>query len=197
MNYTIDGIKTWLKENLDEERYEHSLGVAECAEEMAPKFGLNKEKCFLAGLIHDCAKSLPKEQCLSLFNENLSGMPELVCGEIENSKTYHAPIGAYYAQIIFGIQDNEVLSAIRWHTIGKLSMSDFEKVIYLADKIEKRTRPDSYAKPIREALNLQGLDYAMLISYKNTIKSLLDRDLTICTVTIDIYNDLLKSCRRK
>ena len=196
MNYTINEIKIWLKENLDEERYEHSIGVAECAEEMAQKFGLNKEKCYLAGLIHDCAKSLPKDKCLTLFKEKISDLPELVCGEVENSKTHHAPIGAYYAKTVFGVEDEEILSAIRWHTIGKISMTDFEKVIYLADKVENRTRPESYAQPIREALQTQGLNGAMLVSYKNTIKSLIDRDLTICTATIDIYNELLKTIKK-
>ena len=51
-------IITWLKENLNEERFEHSLGVAEKAKDLAIKFGLDKEKAELAGLIHDCEKSI-------------------------------------------------------------------------------------------------------------------------------------------
>ena len=57
----MDYIK-WLKDNLNEERYEHSLGVADKAFELAEKFGLDKEKARLAGLVHDCAKCLSKEK---------------------------------------------------------------------------------------------------------------------------------------
>jgi len=188
MNYTTDYIKNWLKANLNDERYEHSLGTAECAEKLAKQFGLDKEKAFYTGLIHDCAKCLPKDEMQQILNQ-----VELVCGELENPKTHHAPAGAYIAKKEFGVEDEEILSAIRWHTIGKLNMTDFEKIIFLADKIEERTRPKEYAEPIRKALLLNGINNALLICYKNTIKSLVDRDLTICTATIDIYNELLKN----
>ena len=68
-------------------------------------------------------------------------------------------------------------------------MTDFEKIIFLADKIEDRTRENWYAQPIRAMLiEENGLDKAMLQCYKQTIKSLVDRDLIICPLTIDIYN---------
>lgn len=185
-NYTIDDIKKWLGVNLNEERYQHSLGTAECAEMLAEKYGLDKEKAYFTGLIHDCAKCLPKDEMMDILS-NI----ELECGELENPKTHHAPAGAYVAKREFGVEDEEILSAIRWHTIGKIGMTDFEKIIFIADKIE-RTRPTEYAEPIREALK-DGLDSALLVCYKNTIKSLVDRNLTICTQTIDIYNELLKS----
>ena len=57
-----DEIKKSLKENLNEERYLHSLGTAECAVELADKFGLDKEKAYTAGLLHDCAKCFSKEK---------------------------------------------------------------------------------------------------------------------------------------
>ena len=49
-------IKEWLKENLNEERYLHSLGTADCAKDLAKRYGLDEEKAYLTGLIHDCAK---------------------------------------------------------------------------------------------------------------------------------------------
>ena len=186
-NYTIDDIKNWLGVNLNKERYEHSLGTAECAEMLAEKYGLDKEKAYFTGLIHDCAKCLPKEETYEIL-KNI----KLEYGELENPKTHHAPAGAFVAKREFFVEDEEILSAIRWHTIGKINMTDFEKIIFIADKIEK-TRPDEYAEPIRKALNEKGLDAALLVCYKNTIKSLVDRNLTICTQTIDIYNELLKA----
>lgn len=185
MTYTLDYINNWLKTNLTPERYEHSLGTAQCAEKLAEKFGIDKEKAFFTGLIHDCAKCLSKEKTMEIL-KNLT----LEDGELCNPKTHHAPAGAYIAQKEFGVNDEEILSAIRWHTLGKLNMTPFEKIIFLADKIEERTRPCELCTPIKEALN-KSLDSALLICYKNTIKSLVDRNLGICKVTIDIYNSLL------
>lgn len=188
MNCTDDYIKNWLKANLNEERYEHSFGTAECAESLAEKFGLDGKKAYFTGLIHDCAKCLSKDELLSIIKK----MP-LEEGELDNPKTYHAPAGVYIAKKEFGVEDEEVLSAIRWHTIGKMDMTLFEKIIFLADKIEERTRPKEYREPIAALLSEpRGVDKAMLLCYKSTIKSLVERELTICTATIDIYNELLK-----
>ena len=184
MDYTK--IKSWLKANLNEERYEHSIGVAECAEQLAEKFNLDKEKAYYTGLLHDCAKCMPKEQTFEILKKL-----DLVEGELCNQKTHHAPVGAYIANKEFGVEDSEILSAIRWHTLGKVNMTNFEKIIFLADKIEERTRPCEICNPIKIALKEQGLDAALLLCYKNTIKSLVDRNLGICTITIDIYNSLL------
>ena len=186
MIYTLDYIKNWLKANLTQERYEHSLGTAECARELAEKFGENPDKAYFTGLIHDCAKNLSQAETDNIIKENLN----LEEGELCSPKTHHAPVGAYIAKKEFGIEDEEILSAIRWHTIGKVNMTTFEKIIFLADKIENRTRPCEISTPIKDALK-KSLDAALLLCYKNTIKSLVDRELRICTATIDIYNSLL------
>ena len=178
--------KEWLKNHLNEERYEHSLGVAECAMELAEHFGLDKEKAYLCGLIHDCAKCFSNDELKNVICD----CKDLCNGELINPKTYHAPAGAILAKNELGICDEEILSATRWHTLGKIEMSDFEKIIFIADKIEKRTRPLEHREPIEKALE-KGLDNALLVCYGSTIKSLVDRNLKICFQTVEIYNNLL------
>lgn len=187
MSYTVENIKQWLRANLSQERYEHSLGTAECARELAERFNLDSEKAYFTGLIHDCAKNLSAVETENIIKTELNLEEEELC----SPKTHHAPVGAYIAKKEFGIEDEEILSAIRWHTIGKVNMTDFEKIIFLADKIETRTRPCEICEPIRKALE-ESLDAALFLCYTNTIKSLVDRKLRICTTTIDIYNSLLK-----
>ena len=191
MDYTK--YKEWLKNNLNEERYEHSIGTAECAEKLAKMYGLDSEKAYLCGLIHDCAKCFPNDE----LKDTICNCPDLCEGELSNPKTYHAPAGAILARDEFAICDDEILSAIRWHTLGKIEMSDFEKIIYLADKIEQKTRPIEHREPIETALKEGGLDSALLVCYGNTIKSLVDRKLGICYQTIEIYNDLLNNLNNK
>lgn len=190
MTYTKlneEQIKQWLKENLSEERYHHTLGTAECAKELAQKFGFDTEKAYIAGLLHDCAKCFTNEKLLEIIKQNLK-VEEC---ELLNYKTLHAPVSAYIAKKEFGVTDAEILSAIRWHTLGRLDMTDFEKIIFLADKIEPITREKSYCQKLRSYLDEEnGLNRAMLECYKSTIKSLVERNLKICPVTINIYNNL-------
>ena len=178
----------WLKENLNEERYIHSLGTADCARELAGKYNLDPEKAYFAGLLHDCAKCFSTEKLKEIIDKNLS----VEACEMLNYKTLHAPVSAYVAEMNFGVADKEILSAIRWHTLGKINMTDFEKIIFLADKIEPNTRDKEYSEEIKSLLNQKnGLNLALLRCYKETIKSLAKRELKICMVTIDIYNHLL------
>ena len=185
MNYTK--IQEWLKENLNEKRYIHTLGTANCAKELAKQFGLNQDKAYLAWLLQDCAKCFSNEKLLDIIHQHL----DVEECEMLNYKTLHAPVSAYIAETEFNITDNEIISAIRWHTLGKLNMTDFEKIIFIADKIEPNTRDKEYSAKIRELLSQDnGLNKALLKCYKETIKSLVKRDLKICLLTIEIYNKL-------
>ena len=191
MNYTKiseENILKWLSENLSEERYSHSLGTAECAKELAEKFGENADKAYLAGLLHDCAKCFSNDKLKEIIDSNLH-VEEC---EMLNYKTLHAPVSAYIAEKDFGVADKEILSAIRWHTLGRIGMTTFEKIIFLADKIEPNTRDSEYRSEILQILSQEnGLNLALLRCYKETIKSLAKRELKICFTTIDIYNHLL------
>ncbi|HIT93364.1 MAG TPA: bis(5'-nucleosyl)-tetraphosphatase (symmetrical) YqeK [Candidatus Stercorousia faecigallinarum] len=185
MDYTE--ILKWLKDNLNEERYIHTLGTAECARELAKKYRLDSEKAYLAGLLHDCAKCFSNDKLLDIIHKHL----QVEECEMLNYKTLHAPVSAYIAEKEFHVTDKEILSAIRWHTLGKLNMTDFEKIVFLADKIEPNTRDKEYSSEIRSLLDEEkGLDKALLRCYKETIKSLVKRDLKICILTIEIYNKL-------
>jgi hydrolase, HD family len=185
MDYTE--ILKWLKDNLNDERYFHTIGTAQCAKELAVKYDLDCEKAYLAGLLHDCAKCFSNEKLLDIIHQNL----DVEECEMLNYKTLHAPVSAYIAEKEFNVKDKEILSAIRWHTLGKLEMSDFDKIIFLADKIEPNTRDKEYSDKIRSILEENnGLNKALLKCYKETIKSLVKRDLKICLLTIEIYNKL-------
>ena len=188
-NKSFEEINNWLKANLNEERYMHSLGTMECAVELAEMFGADVEKARTAGLLHDCAKCLPTEELISIIKENICGVLDT---EINSPKTLHAPVSAYFAKEKFGVEDEEILSAIRWHTLGYCGMSEFDKIIFLADKIEPNTRPIEYRKVLLDILKEEkGLDKALFRCFSETIKSLVERKLSICQITIDVYNELL------
>ena len=192
-NRIMEHIINWLKENLSDERYRHSLAVAKTAEELAKEYNLDAEKVKLAGLLHDCAKEYPHEKMLEIIKNNNLDVGD---DELKSKKVLHAPVSAYVAKTLFNVNDKEILDAIRFHTIGKIGMSDFEKIIFLADKIEPETRIEPYFEELRQELKkTKSLDKTLLLCSKMTIKSLLDRDLTISFQSVDLYNYLLKNCK--
>lgn len=189
-NKSIEEIENWLKQNLCEERYIHSIGVMEAAVELARMFNMDIEKAQITGLLHDSAKCFSNEKLLEIIHKHI---PEVHDCELLNYKTLHAPVSAYLAATEFGIEDKEILDAIRWHTLGRCSMSDFEKIIFLADKIEAKTRDKEFRNQCLELLKEDnGLDKALFKCFEATIKSLVDRRLAICHLTIDVYNELLE-----
>lgn len=187
-----DYIEKNLKECLSAERYEHTLGTAQCARELARMYGLNEDKAYLAGLLHDCAKCKSNNELLEIIENELK---QVNPDELQNYKTLHAPVGAHFAKTRYGIEDPEIINAIACHTIGKVNMSTFEKIIFLADKIEANTRDKKYRDEILEIINNnageKGLNLALFRCFSETIKSLVNRKLKICKTTIDVYNELL------
>ena len=185
-------IKDWLEKNLSKERYLHSLGAAEAALKLAKDYNLDSDKAYLAGLVHDCAKNLDNKTLFDLIkNEIKTGYKDY---ELKNPKVYHAIAAPYIAKKEFEIEDSEILNAVRKHTIGACDMTLFEKIVFLADKIETNTRDRQYTKPLYEILENnkgeKGLDMALFVCYRETIKSLAERELYICPLTIDVYNQL-------
>ena len=180
---------------MSEKRYNHSIGCAVTAKKLAQIFKLDEEKAYLAGLVHDCAKNSDNEVLLKLIREEIkTGFLE---SELKNPKTFHAIAGAYIIQKEFEIYDKEIISSVRNHTIGAVDMTLFDKIIFLADKIEPNSRDEKYSKKqwkiIEKNKGVIGLDLALLRCFMETIKSLVKRKLYICPTTIDVYNKLIES----
>lgn len=187
-----DYIISWLEKNLSAKRFSHSLGCANTAKKLAQIYNLDEDKAYLAGLIHDCAKNFDDEILLKTIKEEIkTGYND---DELKNPKILHAIAGAYFAKKIFEIEDDEIISSIRNHTVGSVSMTTFDKIIFLADKIEPNARDEKYTKKIWKMLDenkgIIGLDLALLKCFSETIKSLVKRKLYICSATIDVYNML-------
>ncbi|OGI20341.1 MAG: hypothetical protein A2287_04335 [Candidatus Melainabacteria bacterium RIFOXYA12_FULL_32_12] len=185
----INDVKKWLKDRLSEERYSHSLGSEEAARELAQRFDVDENKAAYAALIHDNAKCVSTDELLKIINENNLSVSET---EKQSTKTLHAPVSAYLAQQELGVNDTDILNAIRYHTIGRIDMSDLEKIVFLADKIEPNTREPEFREKIIQKLNqTNNLDEAILLCYDATIRSLLDRRLIISPETIEVWNNLI------
>lgn len=174
------------------ERYEHCLGVMDFAGELAEIYGIDAEKAKFAGLIHDCAKSLPDEQMLELM-DRFGGADETV---MASRGLWHGPAGAEYAKEHFGI-DDEIYDAIFYHTIGKENMNRFTQIIYLADVIEpNRDAEFDWAKTARDVARYD-IDEATLIALNNTITYVIERNMVMHTESIKFRNRILINRRKE
>ena len=108
-----------LRARLVEERFFHSLNVADMAKELAQIYGEDSEKAYLAGLVHDCTKNTPPEIQLAFMREGGMHLSEI---EQNNRKLWHAMSGSVFIQTQYGIKDPAVISAVRYHTTGKAAM---------------------------------------------------------------------------
>ena len=120
-----------LRKRLKPSRFAHTMGVAYTAAELASLNGIYPGKAYIAGLLHDCAKNLSDEKLKKLAE--VSGADE---EEMAVKPVLHAPVGAYVAKERYGVVDNEVLCAIRRHTVGAEDMSLLDAIVYVADMIE-------------------------------------------------------------
>ena len=128
-----DQILRALSETLKPARYAHTLGVAATARRLAPRCGVETGKADLAALLHDCAKSMRAEEMRALIT---ASSIETDAAELAAESVLHAPAGMLLAQREFGVQDPEILSAIRCHTLGGDHMRALDELIYVSDFIE-------------------------------------------------------------
>jgi len=142
---------TLLFSELSRGRLLHSLNVALLSARYAVLFGVDPDSAVIAGLLHDCAKELP-------ISGQASMASKVVDGELPDNALLHAPAGVIYAREHYGITDDSILSAIRYHTTGREEMTPLEKILYLADKLEP-ARDYSDLAELR-ALALKDLDAA-------------------------------------
>ncbi|WP_167935766.1 bis(5'-nucleosyl)-tetraphosphatase (symmetrical) YqeK [Halothermothrix orenii] len=122
-----------MKRKLSKERFEHTLGVAEVAGDLAKKYGGSWKKARLAGLLHDCAKGLGLDRLIELARMSSFSVDEY---EMNLPPLLHAPAGAFLARQEFGVNDQEILEAIRHHTVGSPDLSTTGLIIFVADFIE-------------------------------------------------------------
>jgi predicted HD superfamily hydrolase involved in NAD metabolism len=127
-----------LEKEFKPDRFDHTLGVAYTAASLAIVHGADIQKALIAGMLHDCAKSMSHEDQIKICEKNKIDITDV---EKRNHSLLHAKVGVYFARTKYDIYDTEILDAIRWHTTGREDMALLEKIIYIADFIEPNRRP--------------------------------------------------------
>lgn len=157
-----------MEKMLEPKRYEHTLGVAYTAANLAAVHGADIEKALIAGMLHDCTKCLSHHKQISICKKNHVPLSEMET--IENSPLLHAKSGSILARKEYGIRDEDILNAICYHTTGRPQMSTLEKLIYIAD----------YMEPGRERAKRTGGELQELVEVRQL--AFRDLDAALCKI---------------
>lgn len=178
-----EDIQSKLKESLKGSRYEHTIGVMYTAGCMAMAHGYDISKAMLAGLLHDCAKCMSYEEQVKICEENRREITEC---ERKNKALLHSKAGAILAKTGYGIEDEEILHAIEYHTTSIAGMNTLDKIIYIADYIEPSRDQAPNLAYIRK-LAYSDLDACLAEILYDTLEYLKEKGYIIDPMTAESY----------
>ena len=167
-------------------RLPHILGTEETAVMLAKRWGADPEKLRRAAILHDCTKYFSKEEHLAVCDHYGIELDEL---ERSAEKLLHSKSGAALAKYVFG-QDDEIFTAILYHTTARGDMTLAEKILYLADYMEPcRNFPE--VEEMRH-LAVTDLDAAVLMGVRLSIEEMMERNRVVHHNTLEAEASLLK-----
>lgn len=183
----LQGYTALLRAKLSKKRFTHSMNVAESAKVLAQRYNADADWAYLAGLLHDICKELPFEEQSELMQ---SALPPAGAEEWECKPVWHGIAAESYLRMELGIENQDVLHAVRFHTVGRAGMSRLEEIIYMADLISAdRTYRD--VEHFRK-LAMTDLERAMFEAMQYAIDSSLRKGNLIVSQTMEAYNHYLR-----
>ncbi len=188
---SYDEIVEDMRKLMGNERYVHCLNVSEECVRLGKIFGVEENKCRIAGLLHDVAKEISDKQYqwlgVNLSNDNYEGEKVM----------RHAVAGKILASGRYGIKDDDILEAIECHITGKPEMGLLAKILFIADYTEKG-RIGKQFDDVRNMVNKGALEEAILLQCDNTLMYNLNKgSVHICTQTIKTRNWILTLLKNK
>lgn len=180
-----------IKARLSDYRYHHSMCVADRARQLAREHGLDEDKAYLAGILHDIMKEESLESQREIIESRGYTMTPV---ELASPNVYHQMSGAQYVQDVLGIHDQDIIDGIRYHTTGRANMTEFEMLVYLADFTSAdRDYPD--VDTMRQKTDASFWD-GMLYSLRYTISKLAQQEKQIHPDTLHCYNWVLEEINK-
>lgn len=182
--YSIIELTNILEIRLSKKRFTHSINVACEAKKLAEYYLCDDpDRAYIAGLLHDICKEIPQDEQRSMAEKGGRGICEI---ELSTPPLYHAPAGAYYISSTLGIHNDDLLNAVRFHTVGRKNMSSLEEVIYLADLISADRTYKDVGK--MRKLAYQNINKAMFEALRFTVMDISAKRSQFPCHTVDAYN---------
>ena len=175
---------------LSDGRFAHVQRVETVAMKMAKRYGVDVEAASIAGLCHDYAKQRPDEDFIAVIKQKKLDPDLLNYG----NAIWHGVVGAEMVKDELGVQDEDILNAIRQHTVGGSYMTKLAQIIYMADYIEP-ARNFTGVDQARE-LCQHNLGAAVAYQTKHTLEYLIDNNQPVYPQTLTTYNAWVPKFRK-
>ena len=147
-----DKIKKLYLKYHKEKTWNHVNDVAKEAKKLAIQYHLNIEKCMIAALLHDISAIFSPDDMYKYAKE--LGY-QIDPSEEKYHFLLHQRISKEIAYDYFHIEDEDILSAIECHTTLKKEMNDYDKIIFLADKLAwDQGGIPPYYQQLKNAINI-------------------------------------------
>lgn len=181
---TVDQMRKTLMSRLNKNRFAHSIGVANTAVDLAKRFGVDTDKAYIAGLLHDCAREFENEQ---LPVEAAKRRIPIIDVEYAVPLLLHAPVGAVMANEIYGVDDPDIIQSIERHTVADKNMSALDMIIYFADMVEPhRNYPG--VEELRRLAKEATLEQMFIEGLNQSIAFVISKGSLVHPKTIDARN---------
>ncbi len=182
---TVKDYEDIISKRMKSARFKHSKNVAKEAVRLAKKYGADVKKAEIAGILHDATKESEADEQMMLIAKAGIELSEM---EKNTPKLWHAISGSAYVKVELGIDDQEIIDAIRYHTTGRKGMTLLDKVIFIAD-FTSADRDYEGVEMMRKIAD-KDLDEAVLEGMSFTMADLAQRKLTIAPDTFAGYNEM-------
>ena len=182
--YDIKKLMKDMKKCQDKKRFQHTIGVSYTAAALAMRYGEIIENAQVAGILHDCAKCLTDTKIVSMCEKHSIDISD---SERQSPYLLHGKLGAFLAREKYGVKDENILNAIRYHTTGRPDMSLLEKIVFIADYIEPQRKTAVHLDEIRRIAFLD-IDEALCIILRETLSYLKKSDKKIDRTTEQTYH---------
>lgn len=186
----LQEIQKYIKEQLSEKRYNHSIGVMERSEELAIKYGADVETAKKIGMAHDVAKEMTEEEKLKYVKDNNIEIDET---EKENVGLLHAKIGKSIAIKKFGFNES-MGQAIANHTTGNKDMDIYSKILFIADRTSKDRKFEDI-EHLNKIVEEKDINEAVLYILDKKIELQIKKRASIHINGIIARNSLLKEIK--
>ena len=184
----IEKYRKYIKKNLNEKRYFHSISVSLTAASLAMLYEVDIKKARIAGILHDCVKNLSSSDLIKACKLEKIDINTI---EYENPELLHSKYGSFIAKNKFKIDDEDILNAISYHTTGRPNMSMLEKIIFVSDYIEPNRNDLPGLAHIRQMAFID-IEKCITLICENTINFLKSKNRIIDKTTEDTYNFYLE-----
>jgi predicted HD superfamily hydrolase involved in NAD metabolism len=181
-------------ESLPDKLQAHIYRVRDVGLDLASRHGINEERTELAILGHDVARAAKKSEILRQAER--FGLSTL---DIERRAPVmlHGPVGAELLRHEDGLNDGEILDAVRYHTTGHPTLTPLGLLVFIADKLEPRKiKSYPYQQELRHIAN-ESLHQAVVEFLSRESALRLQRRRPVHPASVATINALLLAGGRK